>query len=154
MRRNASVPLQTPEPHRKDLPLPVSSQYPTPYHLHPLTSPSRQPFSPSAISRPSLSSYPPIPPPPHPLISQPYPPTKPAHSRTDTPPPKRIGYKFPHHSMTDIPTHTHHMAYKPQSKPDISRLASYCFFSIVLCRSTESHTRRKDGECHSLVMCL
>ncbi len=70
--RNASIPLQTPEPHRKDpsfYPFHLSTQLLD--HLHPLTSPSRQPFSPSAHLPPItflLSSYPSS---PHPLISQP-----------------------------------------------------------------------------------
>lgn len=71
--RNASIPLQIPEPHRKD---PSSTRFISVCtqlldHLHPLTSPSRQPFSPSAHLPPItflLSSYPSS---PHPLISQP-----------------------------------------------------------------------------------
>ncbi len=134
--RNASIPLQTPEPHRKDpsfYPFHLSTQLLD--HLHPLTSPSRQPFSPSAHLPPH--HFPPIllsllPAPPH-LATITPPPTKPAHSRTGTPTPhKRIGYKFPHPSMTDIPTHTHqHGIQTTKQQPDISRLDSFFFFFPV-----------------------
>lgn len=122
-----------PSPIEKTLPLPVSSQYVpnslTTYTPSPL--PHANPFPHPPISRPSLSSYPPIPPPRTPSSrNHNPPPTKPAHSRTDTPTPhKRIGYKFPHPSMTDIPTHTHqHGIQTTKQQPDISRLASYSFF--------------------------